>query len=139
MEAPVSKAEYETLSAFRYALRQFMHFSEEAAQAVGMTPQQYQALVVIKGFPQRDRVTVGELAERLFIRHHSAVELVNRLVGQGLAVREPDQEDRRQIFVTLTEQGEGLLNRLAASHREELRRIGPQLISLLDILVISQN
>ena len=89
------KSEYETLAAFRYALRQFMHFSEEAAQAAGITAQQYQALLAIKGFPGRDSVTVGELAERLQLRHHSAVGLIDRLVAEKLAVRVPSAEDRR--------------------------------------------
>lgn len=139
MEIFVSKAEYETLSSFRYSLRQFIHFSEEAAQTVGLTPQQYQALVAIKGFPGRDRVTIGELAERLLIRHHSAVELVDRLVGQNLVVREADQEDRRQVFVRVSERGEELLAQLVTAHREELRRIGPQLISLLNRLEKDQT
>lgn len=138
METPVSKAEYETLASFRYALREFLHFSEEAAQAVGLIPQQYQALVVIKGYPERDRVTVGELAERLFIRHHSAVELVDRLVAQDLVRREPAPQDRRQVFVALTAKGEDLLKELVTAHREELRRIGPQLISLLERLATNQ-
>ena len=131
MSGPVSKAEYETLAAFRYALRQFTRFSEEAAQAVGLTPQQYQALLAIKGFPGRDRVLIGELAERLQIRHHSAVGLVDRLVAQGLVVREQALTDRRQVYVAVTEHGADVLGRLAAVHRDELRHIGPQLNTLL--------
>ena len=131
MSGPVSKAEYETLAAIRYALRQFVRFSEEAAQAVGLAPQQYQALLAIKGFPGRERILIGELAERLQIRHHSAVGLVDRLVAQGLVRREQALTDRRQVYVVVTEHGADLLSRLAAVHRDELRHIGPQLNALL--------
>jgi DNA-binding MarR family transcriptional regulator len=129
--AEVSKADYETLASFRYALRRFLHFSEQAAQAVGLTPQQHQALLAIKGFPDRDRVTIGELAERLQIRHHSAVGLVNRLAAQNLVTRRMSETDRRAVHVTLTPHGSNILERLSAAHREELRRIGPDLSQLL--------
>jgi DNA-binding MarR family transcriptional regulator len=127
----VSKADYETLAAFRYALRRFLHFSEQAAQTVGLTPQQHQALLAIKGFPDRERVTIGELAERLQIRHHSAVGLVNRLAAQNLVTRRMSETDRREVHVTLTPRGSNVLERLSAAHREELRRIGPDLSQLL--------
>jgi DNA-binding MarR family transcriptional regulator len=128
---PVRQAEYEALATFRYALRQFLHFSGQQAQAVGLTPQQHQALLAIRGFPQGERMVIGELADRLQIQHHSAVGLVDRLEAQGLVVREPALTDRRQVFVTLTPQGAAVLGRLAAAHREELRRIGPQMRELL--------
>ena len=127
----ISKADYETLAAFRYALRQFLHFSEEAAEALGLTPQQHQALLAIRGFPGREQVTVGELAERLRIRHHSAVGLVDRLVTQKLVAREAAEDDRRQVYVTLTSHGLSMLEQLSAVHRTELRRIGPQISQLL--------
>ena len=120
------KSEYETLAAFRYALRRFIRFSEEAAQAAGITAQQYQALLAIKGFPSRDKVTVGELAERLQLRHHSAVGLIDRLVARKLAAREPSAEDRRQVLVQLTRRGEAVLEKLASVHRAQLKRIGPR-------------
>jgi DNA-binding MarR family transcriptional regulator len=129
--AKISKADYETLAAFRYALRQFLHFSEEAAEAVGLTPQQHQALLAIRGFPKRDQVTVGELAERLQIRHHSAVGLVNRLVAQKLVTRELARGDRRQVYVSLTAHGLSVLEQLSAAHRAELQRIRPQISQLL--------
>jgi DNA-binding MarR family transcriptional regulator len=127
--------DYETLAAFRYALRQFLRFSEEAAQRVGLTPQQHQALLAIKGFPGRDRLVIGELAERLQIRHHSAVGLVDRLVAQGLVERQAHPDDRRQVYVALTARGLALLEQLSAAHREELRRLAPELRTLLDELV----
>ena len=85
MTTRLSKAEYELLAACRYALRQFVRFSEESARAMRIEPQQHQALLAIKGFPGRDKVTIGELAERLQIRHHSAVGLAGRLAANGLA------------------------------------------------------
>jgi DNA-binding MarR family transcriptional regulator len=129
--AKVSKADYETLAAFRYALRQFLHFSEEAASAVGLTPQQHQALLAIKGYPGRDYVTIGELAERLRVRHHSAVGLVDRLAAQNLVARQNAEADRRQVYVTVTPHGLNLLERLSAVHRAELQRVGPQISQLL--------
>jgi DNA-binding MarR family transcriptional regulator len=124
----ISKSQYEMLAAFRYALRQFLHFSEEAAQAAGITPQQHQALLAIKGFPGRDSVTVGELAERLQLRHHSAVGLIDRLVLEKLVARAPSAQDRRQVFVQLTRRGENVLERLSSAHTEQLKRMGPELI-----------
>jgi len=132
---PMSKAELEALAAFRYTLRQFMRFSEEAAQAVGLTPQQHQALLNIQGFPGRDQITIGELAERLKIRHHSAVGLVNRLVTEGFVKREAAKTDRRQVYVKLSRRGLEMLERLSEAHRAELKRIGPQLGQLLERLV----
>ncbi|HEY5914137.1 MAG TPA: MarR family transcriptional regulator [Verrucomicrobiae bacterium] len=125
---PLSKSQYEMLAAFRYALRQFLHFSEEAAHAAGITPQQHQALLAVKGFPGRDQVTVGELAERLQLRHHSAVGLVDRLVAEKLVSRTPSARDRRQVFVQLTRRGEKVLAGLSSAHTEQLRRTGKELI-----------
>ena len=130
----LTKTQYETLAALRFALRQFLHFSEEAAKEAGLTPQHHQALLAIKGFPGRDYVTVGELAERLQIRHHSAVGLVDRLVLEKLVSREPSREDRRQVLIRLTGQGEEVLEKLAAAHHEQLRRIGPEWSELLQRL-----
>lgn len=127
----LSKAQYETLAAFRYALRQFIHFSEEAAEAAGITPQQHQALLAIKGFPGRDRVTVGELAERLQLRHHSTVGLIDRLVAEKLVARAPSAEDRRQVFVLLRSRGEHVIEKLSSAHSKQLTRIGPELNLLL--------
>lgn len=134
MGRPVSKKEYEMLAAFRYALRQFLRFSETAARQAGITPQQHQAILAIVGFPGQDQITVSELAERLQIRHHSAVGLVDRLVAQDLVMRESGEEDRREVYVSLTPQGNDILAQLSATHRQELRRIGSQLHLLLEQL-----
>ena len=96
-----------------------------------MTPQQYQALLAIKGFPGRDRVTVGELAERLQLRHHSAVGLVDRLAAEELVSRTTVPVDRRRVLVQLTARGEKILQQLAAVHREQFGRIGPEIAQLL--------
>ena len=133
------KSQYETLAAFRYALRQFIRFSEEAAQAAGITAQQHQALLAIKGFPGRDSVTVGELAERLQLRHHSTVGLIDRLVAEKLVARAPSAEDRRQVFVRLTSRGENVLEKLTSAHDEQLKRIGPELNLLLKRLACADE
>ena len=131
---PLVKSEYETLAAFRYALRQFLHFSGAAAQAAGITAQQHQALLAIKGFPQRESVTVGELAERLQLRHHSAVGLVDRLVAEKLVVRGPSAKDRRRVLIQLTRRGETILEKLGCLHRQQLKQIGPEICQLLERL-----
>ena len=130
----ITKAEYEQLAAWRYSLRQFLRFSEEAAQAAGLTPQQHQALLAIKGFPGRDRVTIGELAERLQIRPHSAVGLADRLVSEKYAERLPGEQDRRQVYLSLTPHGEQVLENLTTAHREQLRRVEPHLRAVIDQL-----
>jgi DNA-binding MarR family transcriptional regulator len=119
----VTKAEYEALAAFRYNLRQFLHFSESAAETAGVTPRQHQALLAIKGFPGRDSATIGELAEQLQIAHHSAVGLVDRLVAQNLIIREASTADRRQVYVRLSGRGIEVLQKLTNAHKDELRRL----------------
>ena len=127
-----SKADYETLAEFRYALRHYLRFSKKAVETAGITLQQHQALLIIIGFPGREQVTIGELADRLQIRHHSAVGLVNRLEEQGLVERTPNDQDRRQVFIGLTKKGIRVLESLASMHREELRILGPQLCTMLE-------
>lgn len=127
----ITKEHYELLAALRHALRRFLHFSQAAAAAAGLTPQQHQALLAIKGFPGRDRASVGELAERLHLRHHSAVGLVDRLARRQLVRRVPSKLDRRRVDVRLTARGERLIRRLSAVHLAELRQHGPELHRLL--------
>ncbi len=130
----VTTAEYAMLAAFRYALRQFLRFSENVVGCVGLTPQQHQALLAIRGFPGRHRPTIGELAERLQIKHNSAVGLVDRLVSRSLMVRHPASTDRRQVYVSLTPRGARVLERLTAMHRAEIQRVGPGIGLLLQRL-----
>src|ERR1700730_4915652 len=137
--ASPSKAHYEMLAAFRYQLRQFLHFSELAARNAGLTPRQHQAMLAIKGFPKRESITIGELAEQLHIAHHSAVGLVDRSVEQNLIAREQGIDDRRQVYIKLTDHGSEVLEQLSGDHRAEIRRLGPRLRSLLKSLMRDQN
>jgi DNA-binding MarR family transcriptional regulator len=131
MKRRLSKAQYELLASFRYALRRFLHFSERAAYAAGITPQHHQALLAIKGFPGRESASVGELAERLQIRHHSAVGLVDRLVAEKLVRRQSARNDRRLVHVRLTRRGERVLEALSALHQTQLKTLGPELRRML--------
>src|SRR5438128_3385044 len=135
----VSKAVYETQAEFRYALRQFLRFSETSARRVGLTPQQYQGLLAIYGFPDRDSVRVGDLAERLQLHPHSAVGLADRLTAKGLAMRTRSTADRRHVFIRLTARGIRVLERVSAANRGELRRLRPQLTRLLDRMMQLEN
>ena len=128
----ISKAEYEVLAEFRYSLRRFVSFSESAVDKVGLTPQQHQALLAIKGFSGREEITIGELAERLQIQHHSAVGLANRMEAENLIRRSSALNDRRKVLISLTRHGLSILERLSNSHREELRLLSPQLRLLLE-------
>jgi DNA-binding MarR family transcriptional regulator len=130
----VSQADYEALAEFRHALRRFLHFSAAAARSAGLSPQQHQALLAIKGSPGGTAISIGELAGRLDIWHHSAVGLVDRLGRRGLVRRTPDPDDRRRVRVRLTARGETLIRSLSAAHRDELRRLGPDLRRMLRAL-----
>jgi len=127
--------DYSALADFRYEIRRFLHFSEQAARVSGIEPQQHQALLAIKGLPRESKATVGILAERLRIRHHSAVELTNRLARKGWMRRSRGRTDRREVRLHLTPRGENLLAQLSLSHREELRTAGPRLIASLQTAV----
>jgi DNA-binding MarR family transcriptional regulator len=130
--ADLGPAEYRTLAAFRYTLRRFLAFSDVAASAVGLTQQQYQALLVMKS--RHGMLSISELATQLLVKHHSAVGLVDRLEQQGLVRREPSKSDRRKVVVHLTAQGTRVFEKLAATHRAELRRIGPAWGKFIKIL-----
>jgi DNA-binding MarR family transcriptional regulator len=121
---PLTKAEFEALARFRFEIRRYLRFSEDTARAHGVTPQHYQVLLALKGFPDREWATVGELAERLQLRHHSMVELINRAQKQGLVQRTPHPTDWRAVRVELRPDGERILERLAALHRDQLSRVG---------------
>jgi DNA-binding MarR family transcriptional regulator len=121
--AALTKQEFEALARFRFGIRRYLRFSEETVRRCGLTPQQYQLLLALKGFPEREWATVRELAERLQLRHHSVVELVDRALWQGLVERVANPDDARSVRVLLTGEGERILGRLSALHREELRRL----------------
>lgn len=127
----LSKEDFELLAEFRYTLRKFLGFSEAAAVGHGVSAQQYQALLAIEGFPGRNWVSIGELAEQLRTAHHSAVGLVDRMEALGLVKRAKTADDKRLVRVSLTAKGRGLLEKLYRAHRAELKTIGPKLITLL--------
>jgi DNA-binding MarR family transcriptional regulator len=123
--------EYRALAEFRYLLRRFLAFSKSAAERSGLTAQQHQALLAIKGYGGESGLTIGQIAERLLIRHHSAVELVDRLVAMGLARRTVDLEDRRRVRVMLGAKAEDKLKDLSAAHLAELHAAKPTLTRIL--------
>jgi DNA-binding MarR family transcriptional regulator len=127
----LDKPHYEALAAFRRALRRFTAFSADAARAAGLTPQQHQALLAIRGAPGRDSLSVGEIADHLLIRPNSAAELVERMAALDLVTRSPDPADSRRVAVGLTPHAIRLLQELSASHWAELQTIGPTLQDLL--------
>jgi DNA-binding MarR family transcriptional regulator len=134
MTAPrsaVTQSQYELLAALRRALRRFQRFSQDAARAAGLTPQQHQALLAIKGSPGREGLSIGGLAESLQIRPHSAVGLVDRLARRRLVRRVPSSVDRRRIELRLSPEGEKCIERLSAVHLQELRQLGPGISRLL--------
>ena len=130
--ATLGTRDYRLLSEFRYLIRCFLEFSETAAVRAGLTARQHQALLAIKGVREDAAPTIGYLAERLRIQHHSAVELVDRLVEAGLVVRTPDPADRRRVRLQLAPLAEQHLAELSTSHLAELKRIRPALLELLD-------
>lgn len=124
---------------FRYQIRRFLHFSEAAARRAGLHPQQYQLMLAIRGLPREQEPTIRNLAERLQLEHHSAVELINRAQHRGLVMRNGDNHDRRQVIVRLTRAGEALLKELAHEHRVELKAAAPQLIGALRALTRTEK
>jgi DNA-binding MarR family transcriptional regulator len=133
MSKEIGDKDYRALAAFRLALRRFLHFSEAAAEAAGLSPQQHQALLAIRAAPKA-MMLVGELADTLLIRPHSASGLVDRLEKLGLISRISPEVDRRQVSVALTPDGEAVLASLSSAHRTELRRIRPLLEELVSKL-----
>lgn len=126
-------SEYRILAEFRFALRRFLSFSEAAAGELGLAPQQYQALLAIIGLGTTEQgVTINALARTLLIKHNSAVGLVDRLQDEGLVTRKTATDDRRKVNLHLTARGVRTFEKLAAAHRTELTRLGPQLAEYLD-------
>jgi DNA-binding MarR family transcriptional regulator len=117
-----SVSDYRRLADFRSAIRQFLHFSEEAARQNGFEPQQHQLLLAVKGLPEGVRPTITALSARLCLKHHSTVELINRMVCRGFVVRRPSEEDRREALIDLTPQGEEALRKLSILHWQELQK-----------------
>src|SRR5579864_5915302 len=135
----LSSEEYRSLAEFRYEIRRFLHFSEERARERGLEPQQHQLLLAIKALPDGITATVGELAARLQLKHHSAVELVDRLEKHGYVTRGRGGEDRRQVILHLTASGRGVLRRLSVAHHQELETAGPALFKALQAIAAQHN
>lgn len=134
-EPRVTLADYRALAAFRYELRRFLAFSEQAARAAGIEPQQHQLLLAIGGLPQGQRPNIRSLAERLCVQHHTAVALVDKLEQRGLVARERSVEDRREVLVRLSAQGTSLLRELSRQHRRQLQSVGPEMVAALSSIL----
>lgn len=132
----VSPSQYQALSEFRYQIRKFLHFSENAARAAGLEPQQHQLLLAVKGFAgEGGGPTIGYLAERLQLRHHSMVELIDRMEGRLMVYRRVGEEDRRRVIVGLTKGAEAILKSLSVQHITEIREMGPDLVAALQVVL----
>ena|SRR5690348_4014582 len=139
VDQEISLSQYQSLAEFRYQLRRFLHFSEQAARSVGLEPQQHQLLLILKGLPEGRPATVGELAERLQIQHHSTVELINRMVEKNFLVRSRDEIDQRKVIIHLTPNGEKVLRKLSLLHSTELRSSGPELVRALNKVINAEG
>jgi DNA-binding MarR family transcriptional regulator len=133
--ASVSSTDYRSLAAFRYEIRKFLAFSERAARAAGIEPKQHQLLLSVRGLPKTARPTIGTIAERLCVQHHTAVALVDKLERRGLLRRERSSQDRREVLLRLTDDATALLRRLSAQHREQLQIVGPAMVAALQTIL----
>jgi DNA-binding MarR family transcriptional regulator len=131
----VSQSDYRALGAFRYEIRKFLAFSERAARALEIEPQQHQLLLAVRGLPQEVRPTIGAAAERLCVQHHTAVALVDKLQERGLLKRERASPDRREVLLRLTPAGEAVLKQLSVLHREQLKSVGPAMVAALQAIL----
>ena len=131
----LSPVQYRDLAEFRLQIRRFLHFSETLAKEHGIEPAQHQLLLAVQGLPEDVKPTIREIASRLFIQHHSAVELVNRLETAGAVARHPGDQDRREVWIRLTPAGRTALRKLALAHRTELDRSGPELARALSAVL----
>jgi DNA-binding MarR family transcriptional regulator len=127
----LTMADYQALAEFRYQIRKFLHFSDSAIEKTGLERSQYQLMLTVKGMPEGVRPRIRELANRLVIQHHSAVELIDRLEAGGYVRRERGQDDRREVLLALTPKGERVLAQLALHHHEQLQNAAPELVGAL--------
>jgi len=135
MAESATPPDFKAMAELRYQIRCFLRFSENAARAAGIEPQQHQLLLAVKGLPDDLKPTIGVLAERMQLQHHSAVELIDRLVQRGLLCRLRATDDRRQVLVKLTHDGEEFLQKLALYHLQEWQSAGPKFVKLLQGLM----
>lgn len=132
MTIDLSRRQYRDLAEFRRQIRRFLSFSDITARAHGTEPQQHQLLLTVQGLPEGTKPTIREIADRLFLQHHSTVELVNRLEARGAVARVHGSEDKREVWVKLTPAGRAILRQLSLAHRTELERSGPELARALN-------
>ncbi len=132
-------SDYQSLAEFRYQIRRFLRFSEDAARAARLEPQQHQLLLAVKGMPNGRPARISDLAERLQIQHHSTVELVDRLAARGLIYRTLGEDDRREVYVQLLPRGESILRALTLHHKNELRLAAPALVAALQAVAGSRH
>jgi len=130
--------DFKSMAELRYQIRRFLRFSETAARQAGIEPQQHQLMLAVRGLPDKLKPTIGVLAERMQLQHHSTVELIDRLVDRGFLCRLRSTGDRRQVLVKLTHDGEKFLQSLSLHHLEELQTTGPTFVKILQNL-IQQN
>ena len=130
-----SQPDFEAMAELRYQIRRFIRFSENAARDEGIEPQQQQLLLAIKGLPDGVKPTIGVLAERMQLQHHSVVGLIDRLVDRGLLVRLRATDDKRQVLIKLSHDGEECLRNLALHHLQELQSVGPKFVEVLQGLI----
>ncbi|MGB7281077.1 MAG: MarR family transcriptional regulator [Candidatus Acidiferrum sp.] len=135
MKRAIRESEYAALAELRYRIRQFLRGSDQAAEAAGLEPQQYQMLLAIRGLPHPNEASIRRLAERLFLRHHSAVGLVDRLEAHGYVRRTPSSRDHRQLCVVLLPRGRRALERVVHERLHELRESGHELIFALTAIL----
>lgn len=135
MSSKITQSDYRLLASFRYEVRKFIAFSEQAARAAGIEPQQHQLLLALRGLPDGSRPTIGAVAERLCVQHNSAVALVDKLEERGFLQRERGSEDKREVLLKVTQDGEALLRKLSSTHREQLAVVGPSMVSALQAVL----
>ncbi len=130
-----SRPDFQAMAELRYQIRKFLRFSENVARRAGIEPQQHQLLLAIRGLPGTLKPTIGALAERMQLQHHSTVELIDRLVDRGFVCRLRATDDRRQVLVKLTRDGEEFLKTLSLHHLQELQSAGPKFVNILQGLI----
>jgi DNA-binding MarR family transcriptional regulator len=135
MENPSEMPDFKSMAELRYQIRRFLRFSENAARQTGIEPQQHQLLLAVRGLPEGLKPTVGTLAERMQLQHHSTVELIDRLVERGFLCRLRATDDRRQVLIKLTHDGEEFLKTLSLHHLQELQSAGPMFVKVLQTLI----
>lgn len=133
--AKISNTDYRSLAAFRFEIRKFLAFSERAARSVGIEPQQHQLLLALRGMASDARPTIRAAAERLCVKHHTAVALVDKLERRGLIARERSSVDKREVLLRLTSEGDAMLRELSTLHREQLRTVGPAMVDALQSIL----